>query len=517
MIDLDLPLHAAFDWHVDREAARLVRGNGYVRMFQHEMLIGTICLENHALHCLVKERVRNPAQIETSATSAEELFEQVAKWPLDSVLLSVYRGANGLSVEFLSGTVRTSPLYIAWTPERVRASWDVSSLCTEEAMESLDVPVLCAEIALENSYTHRTFLRNTVRLLERMHVRADKNGIHVREPAPAPMFTPRQLSPNADPVGAYAQLLQAALARPAWPAERTAFELSGGMDSASLVAISSTSSTPARFTSGTLLPGEVGEQQRKRRKQIRQLLNNSEDIAIDGADAICFSPLDRAFSTIPFQNPNSPVGSALLKQLCRRGITTIVTGIGGDELFSLHPWEQDAYPAATPKSLPYLLHVPGNDGCFISADGTAPLPHVAASALLAACNRAAMFMREGVWLVNPLCSPELTRFAQQLPVEWRTGRRLLRELLAKLGLASFAKPYPSETYDELNMLNIREHQANIRLLFQRSRLADLGILDRAALVTCFERWLAGDKNLSYDYFHAAITLELFFQRNPEPF
>ncbi len=512
MINLDLPFKAGFDWLPDREGSHRLGANGYIRAYQHEMLITTTCLENNALHYSVKEKIRNSPQTSEIPLSSEQLFEDVAHWPLDSIMVSVYRDGNRLSVEFLSGTVRTSPLYIAWTPERVRASWDITALCTEETMADLNVPVLCAEIALENSYTPKTIFRNVIRLMERMHVRADANGISIREPNPAPVFTPRKLAANADPGNAYARLLQAALVRPAWSPDRTAFELSGGLDSTSLVAISSTSEMPARFTSGTLLPGEIGKQQRNRRNEVRSLLKSSKDVTVEGAEALCSLSLNQAFSPIPFENPNSPVGSILLKELRGRGITTIVTGIGGDELFSLHPWEQETSSLAQPKSIPYLNHSPGRDSCFISAEDTSPFPSIAASSLLAACNRAPMFMRAGVWLVNPLCSPELTQFAQQLPLEWRADRRLLRELLAKMGLTSFSKPYPSETYDQLNIINIKQHQRDIRLLFQQSRLADLNIIDRAELESCFEKWILGERSLAYDYFHALMTLELFLQK-----
>jgi hypothetical protein len=44
------------------------------------------------------------------------------------------------------------------------------------------------------------------------------------------------------------------------------------------------------------------------------------------------------------------------------------------------------------------------------------------------------YLRAGMWTLAPLAHPDLVRFSEWLPAQWRRGKRLLRYYLARLGL-----------------------------------------------------------------------------------
>ena len=121
-----------------------------------------------------------------------------------------------------------------------------------------------------------------------------------------------------------------------------------------------------------------------------------------------------------------------------------------------------------------------------SADASAPsVPStlIPESALDAVLRRAPVFLRSGVWPVNPLAAPELVRFCEWLPPAWRHGKRRLRARLARAGLPPhLVFPPLRESFAPVMAHGVQLYGRRLMdRLLRESILVDLGYVDGVAL------------------------------------
>lgn len=116
-------------------------------------------------------------------------------------------------------------------------------------------------------------------------------------------------------------------------------------------------------------------------------------------------------------------------------------------------------------------------------DNLAPVAPVPLTALMAKAAHYPAYLAAGIWPVAPLAHPTLVRFAEQLPLEWRAGKRLLRERLRRTGLTTdVVDPPQPEAFSDLMQTGLRRHGLSpLKAMLGESRLVDLGYLDHAAL------------------------------------
>jgi hypothetical protein len=147
---------------------------------------------------------------------------------------------------------------------------------------------------------------------------------------------------------------------------------------------------------------------------------------------------------------------------------------------------------------------------FVEVDnGIAPGAVLAESSLLASACRAPAFLAAGIWPVSPLCSPNLIRFGESLPFEWRQNKFLHRERLAILGLApEWITPPLKENFNHVMEYGLRQYGLEVlEHLLPESILADYGFIDVRKLADAYRHTACGDESTNA-FLYAAIHLEL---------
>jgi hypothetical protein len=334
------------------------------------------------------------------------------------------------SVTVSTGARCPAPVYLTEECNTLHGHWDVTRLRSIRAQQQFDRVEVARLLARTGHYSTRTAWQGIHLLTERSSLRFHNGELTVRMPDPAHHDEARELAPEAPVVNGYERLLDAVLADHHYLPERTAIELSGGMDSSN-VAMSLARRHGPLFSSGALLQvGAPGEQQRRRRDALIRYAQ-FRDTALRAAD---YLPLDpRHAPTVPL-GPHEEIyiagHSRLLAAWKAEGMLWAVAGVGGDEMLSLPP---EAYPPLLPGDLPRWLTSSTYEALQDQESGIPPAPPISDSTLRALACGAPMYLRAGMWPIYPLADPVMWRFGQWLPFEWRRRKHLARVRLQSLG------------------------------------------------------------------------------------
>ncbi|MFE4666256.1 asparagine synthase-related protein [Streptomyces sp. NPDC056716] len=358
--------------------------------------------------------------------------EEAADWPLQAVRVELTAGQG---VRITCGERGVAPLYLRPADGELRVSWDLLDLAS--GADELDAREAAAMLAYRSRYSTATVFRSIHRLTERATAAWDPTaGLNIAYPTPALHSLPRTLHADADPVDAFRDLLRREVTARPLATDACAVELSGGMDSAMTALALAETAGPVR-TAALLLGGEVGEQQRRRRREISARACLGRDLTVPVGEFAPFHPTGpraRGLPTSPTDGTYVEAMSELYGRLSAAGVRWVFTGIGGDELcfqrpeeraltgdpWNLHPLPGHLGPRAR-DSLPYL------------EDDLAPASVLHASTLLALAVHSATAMRHGLWPISPLATPLVLRFGESLPPAWRRGKRLMRLRLRQAG------------------------------------------------------------------------------------
>jgi len=125
------------------------------------------------------------------------------------------------------------------------------------------------------------------------------------------------------------------------------------------------------------------------------------------------------------------------------GVTTIFTGVGGDELFESQTVEEELSEGATDKQRRLARQVPGfytdefktelQQSIQRRSDSVnSALPRAARSAMFAHVSTNNVFIERGIWPVAPLADYELFAYTQQLPAIHKANKNILRVYLESI-------------------------------------------------------------------------------------
>ncbi|WP_409062466.1 hypothetical protein [Streptomyces sp. SYP-A7185] len=158
------------------------------------------------------------------------------------------------------------------------------------------------------------------------------------------------------------------------------------------------------------------------------------DITVPAADHPPLAPggLRRSHpeAISPLDEPHLEAADALAQVLTARGITTVVAGFGGDEVARVR--RPDGGPARTPEA-PTWCGERVHDLLGEVNTGISPATVAPETALVALEVATPLLARRGLWTVAPFTDPDLVRFGQRLPLEWKRDKRLLTERFATRG------------------------------------------------------------------------------------
>jgi asparagine synthase (glutamine-hydrolysing) len=231
-------------------------------------------------------------------------------------------------------------------------------------------------------------------------------------------------------IDGYERLLDAVLADHHYVPERTAIELSGGMDSSNVAMSLATRHGPILASGALIQEGAAGEQQTRRRDAMIRYAG-FRDTALRAAD---YLPMDPQYAPRVRLGPHEEIyiagHSRLLAKWKADGALWAVAGVGGDEMLSLPP---APHPPLTPADVPSWLAPGVFEALRDQESGIPPAPPISDSTLRALACGAPMYLRAGLWPLYPLADPAMWRFGQWLPFSWRRNKHLARVRLQRLG------------------------------------------------------------------------------------
>jgi asparagine synthase (glutamine-hydrolysing) len=488
---------------------------------------------------IVRERVRGivlPADGLTPRCCTEREFDALVRgaksWPLDFVLLTLTHGEAG-TVRLTCGRWGTAPIYLHAADGVLRGDWDVAELYPHLRSTMLD-PGFVARclVELDHPYSRKTIFPEIGMLTERASASwsAPFNAPKIHYPRAEPQATAMGLKPGADVEGTMHEILTASMRR--WVRnddEDIAIELSGGLDSSTVAAAAASLTRKRVLSYGMIMPGRSGVWQSRRRDAVVRCFR-MRDRNFPCLEEPPFNPRSRRVrddATIPWGEFYDEAVGALLKLVREDGARLIFTGMGGDELCSYQLGEDDDEPNSD-NAGSGLAHRVGND-CgesfprFLTARtidafeqsetfiDEAPQSLLYTSTLESAAAVSTLYLRHGVWPVSPLVTPELVQFCRRLPFELRRGRVVQRRLLTFYGLGkTVAYPNSKHLEDFSDVMTFAMREAAVPAvtpLFEESRLAEQGFVDRRELVNAYRAARAGDGGYHSELLGAAV-LEL---------
>ena len=250
-------------------------------------------------------------------------------------------------------------------------------------------------------------------------------------------------------------------------AEAPLIELSGGLDSA-CVAIAARQCRADLHSYGLVHAGAVGAQQRARRCEIVEVLG-LDDFSYPSDEPPQFAALEIEEAQVtPFDdNHRMPCALAVDKHPSGQA-DLIMSGVGGDELAMEYTFRRQEWEL----------------GGFASS-----------SSLTVAAGRADMFMRRGIWTLNPLCAAPVIDFCRALPAKLRKQRMINLLMLARSGLSDgFLFPRYAEGYG--HGMQREAALIDFDLALGTSAVADFQVFDFSRLLDQARK--ASDGGLSYE-------------------
>jgi len=489
-------------------------GRSRISIYRHRLLCTKVLIGSGLSAIISRERYADdPSGLcivrEASHAAIISAMAALDGEALDFAALIIDRGR--CTITYRSSPVASIPLYLTVRENAVWLDWDYYRLLVGQPL-LINTDIACAQIAGFSTYGTDMVVPGLHRGTAGASLSITKRGIEVSLPSPVRHEMPGGVTSEADLETLLFNATRAILE--ARPLERgsTAIELSGGMDSA-LTSIAAADTMGAGLLSiGAQFSGTMGEAQQERRSLIRQRCQ-SDDLSVPGERFAPFGPesLRRTrYGVLPEDENYPELFEALFGMLRSAGIDTLITGLGGDELYVAFEGEEGA-PHRQESSVSPFLTAAGSRAAT-RGRGRYPAGWLQETCWSGAASQAQRVLRYGLWPVHPYQNVELARLIARLPRAYRRDRALLRRTLTRvLENDIFEGSYVKETFKPVALRGIRENREYLLDLVRRSELARSDELDRAALVTALSRDVEDMDHETYNALFRALKVICFFQ------
>lgn len=444
--------------------------------------------------------------------SDERLLDRIEQWQrgiLDWSVLTIDRRKR--EVRYRASAICSVPVY-AWVHRGLAVlDWDYQRLARGiDAL--LDWPIALAHIAGIAGYSPQTMVRGLYRATAGATLILDDKGIHAELPEALETEGPQQIAEGCVPEELLFEAMKGLLRARPLLGERTAVEISGGMDSALAGLALAAVLGPGVLSTGAQFRGDMGTAQRERRRLLCEL-GGFDDLVLPADRFTPFSAASRRrmrFGVWPQDESYPEIFEAIFAALAQAGIDTLVSGFGGDELYPAYVGEEiAAEPEARPPH-PYLT----DEGRRLAAEGAQDYPPgpLQETCWLAAAGRAQRLLRYGIWPVYPYHSRELARFVGRLPWEYRKDRALLRRVLtARTGSDIFRQGYVKESFRNVALRGMDENKAYLTETVRRSVFANTGLIDMDRVVAALAEDIFALPVSEMEALYLFLTTCCFFQ------
>jgi asparagine synthase (glutamine-hydrolysing) len=489
---------------------------GRSRIFpvRHRLLRTDVIESDDRLVIISRERFADdPEGMEVlsglSDSALEERLDALADHLLDFAVLTIDKRSR--TVSYRASPLISIPIYLVADSDGVSIDWDYTRLLGDRDVEIV-WDIALAQIAGISTYGPKTIIEGVYRATADAMLTASVSGVDVQLPESIEHDGPHDVSPDADLESQLFATIGAILEARPIDRDRIAVELSGGMDSALTAIALATVAGPGVMSIGAQFAGAMGAAQRERRSMLRGH-GGFDDLSIPAERFAPFSPasLRRTRYGVWPEDENYPeMFEAIFAMLRAAGIDTIVSGLGGDELYIAYAGEEGAPDRNGLCACPFLTA----RGLSIATGARSryPVGWLQETCWSGAASQSQRVLRYGLWPIHPYHSPALARFVSRLPRRYRRDRRLLRDTLGKLlGNDAFAAAYVKETFKPVALRGIAENRDYLIDLVRRSRLSRHPDIDDEAILAA----LSGDIDaLDHDTYNAlfrVLKIFCFFQ------
>jgi len=292
----------------------------------------------------------------------------------------------------------------------------------------------------------------------------------------------------------------------------TALELSGGMDSALSSMLTSGLLGAGLLSITAQFDGIMGLAQRQRCDALIRA-GHLESFSVPAARLAPFGSGSRRrmrYGVMPEDESYPEIFEATLGVAQIAGIDTLVSGLGGDELYVIYEEEEGSDTDVIPLACPFLSKA-GSD--FVkSAHISYPRGWLSESCWYSSASRSQRLLRHGIWPVYPYHNVKLAQFVSRLPYNCRHDRRLLRKSLSKiLGNEMFQAGYVKETFDPVAIRGITENRKYLIELTKRSRVANHEFIDADSIIYNLSQDVSSLDRRVYNCLFQILKVLCFFQ------
>ena len=362
----------------------------------------------------------------------------------------------------------TTPLYVNYQQDVLTVSWRYEDTIKNIAHIAPDLEFCRLFIQYGALQTRNQIIRDTFNFWPGEQLKCALNKFSFASAPQRNIPSPTPVREDAMVCGAFFDIIKAGLARYTKKTKKPLVELSGGLDSSTL-ALAAGCVLPQLFSYGLIQMGIMGEQQKKRRFEIVGLAN-ARDHEYPANSCPPFAGLNLPECQRAIFDDNHRPGCISATDAHPEGpFDLLIAGIGGDELMMEHTYTRSEW----------------------EVEGT-----VCTSTAVAGAGRADMFMRRGIWPINPLGSLDVIDFCRSLPQEYRKDRMLIKLNLARQGVSDgFLFPRIHEHYGE----TMRDEMIglDIESMLSSSIICSYGILNLLEM-TDEARW-SHYKGFDYTY------------------
>ncbi len=459
----------------------VVLGGSRVTPFAHRLLRALVIDTDTTIAIACLERFRgDPHGIDhvrpDNDQALADRLNSIRSHLLDWSILTMDRVRGAISYE--TSLIHSAPVYLRNHAGRLTIDWDCTRLL-QGLGAPIDWPATMAQIAGLMSYTPRTMVAGLYRSIAGATLTAHGDTIDTHMPPPMGMPGAQSLAEQVSAETLLFDTVKALLAARDIDPQRTAIELSGGMDSALIALAAADVLGPGVLSYGAEFSGAMGAAQRDRRTLLCRH-GEFEDIVLPAGRFLPFGPRsarrDR-FGVWPQDESYPEIFEAFFDLLARAGVDTLTSGFGGDELYAVYSDETTDTDDRALEDHPYLTA----RGRALARKGGAPGSQgvIADTSWLSAAGRSQRLLRQGIWPIYPYINPILARFVASLPWEYRRDRMLLRRTLtAQLGDPVFEQDYVKESFREVAVRGIAENREYLLAMLARSPVLDADLVDR---------------------------------------
>ncbi|MQT13086.1 asparagine synthase-related protein [Segnochrobactrum spirostomi] len=523
MIDLNIKLSDIGSPIVPTDTGIRI-GASYVDFYIHRMIVGAVYFNDRRILVIARELAIAdgydglPITVHNNISdkAMDELNNNSRRTALAALVIEINRDYRYPHVNIYNNHNPQSFLYFCVQDREINGSWNLMKIARRVNRNIVCDEFLSKWITLQpQQYNNTTMFKNIYRTTINTDTLITADRVRIAELDCRDSTYPRRLQREDRAKEILFEILTECLTQRPLAEGKTAAEVSGGLDS-SVVALAASAVLTSTIAASVNITTDKNNQTSRQRLVADTLALNHVNVSI--WDHLPFARSGARFCTQDTSYLAESFFEAfyhLTAILRRRGVDTILTGMGGDEAFPLFAGEADTSSGVKPIVRPSFIEP--------KAYLLAALPYVTRSFISSyhgSCahsvtNRAERFMNQGIWSVNPFAEPAMIQFGSSLPYAQRSRRSILSDILSGNNMPEFLDHKPTSFEPTLKVV-AREVEGILSSVWKNSICAQRGLINTSCMRKIYDELISedgsSDEELAY-FAHILFFLqaELFLR------